>query len=60
MQAEGGAAGFVDIVARLLTATFGDHSTAAPAAAASLGTAIAVPAASDAARGAPTPFPGPT
>ncbi len=28
MQAEGGAAGFVDIVARLLTATFGTSETA--------------------------------
>jgi hypothetical protein len=31
MQAEGGAAGFVDIVARLLTATFGARPPCAPA-----------------------------
>jgi len=30
MQAEGGAAGFVDIVARLLQATFGDATGAGP------------------------------
>ncbi|RTL71911.1 MAG: gene transfer agent family protein [Hyphomicrobiales bacterium] len=31
MRAEGGAAGFIDIVARLLTATFGASNSAAPA-----------------------------
>lgn len=54
MQAEGGAAGFVDIVARLLTATFGANE--AP------GSAKTEPAmstdASPAGSAAPAPFPG--
>jgi hypothetical protein len=47
MRAEGGAAGFVDIVARLLGATFGSHS----------GSPVAR-AASAEGRGAPDPFHG--
>lgn len=47
MRAEGGAAGFIDIVARLLTATFGASRAATPA-------ADAAPRAEDPVR----PFPG--
>jgi hypothetical protein len=47
MRAEGGAAGFIDIVARLLTATFGASRPTAPA-------ADAAPRAEEAVR----PFPG--
>jgi hypothetical protein len=48
MQGEGGVTGFVDVVARLLTATFGAQtaSSSAPA--------------SGEARAEPAPFPGPT
>ncbi len=54
MQAEGGAAGFVDIVARLLSATFG--STDAPG---SAKTEAAPPdQGSDARSAQPNPFPG--
>ena len=52
MQADGGAAGFVDIVARLLGATFGSGS--APKAVATTSTA---PPAREERRG-PDPFPG--
>lgn len=55
MQAEGGAAGFVSIVARLLAATFGSEAGSLPAPAA--------PAAADAAPRegrVPAPFPGTT
>jgi hypothetical protein len=58
MQAEGGAAGFVDIVARLLGATFGG-----PAAIVSAATSLAAaPPASALAEGraSPAPFPGRT
>jgi len=60
MQAEGGAAGFVDIVARLLSATFG--GAAAPIAATVAGEIVSGlvdgvrPGGSDTA----FPFPGPT
>lgn len=61
MQADGGAAGFVDIVARLLGATFGSAAdTRSPASAAA---ALANPAPSVASaegRVRPVPFPGPT
>ncbi len=55
MQAEGGAAGFVDIVARLLGATFGGPIGALAAA------ALTPPAAASAeGRGSAIPFLGPT
>ncbi len=54
MQAEGGAAGFVDIVARLLTVTFGGGE--APASA----TGVAPGAAAGGGLEARTPFPGTT
>jgi hypothetical protein len=62
MQADGGAAGFVDIVARLLAATFGGGGVrpcgsdpmAQPAA------QPAAPAAPTEGRATPAPFPGPT
>jgi hypothetical protein len=47
MRADGGAAGFVDIVARLLGATFGSHAGSA-----------ATRAASAEGRASPAPFPG--
>lgn len=50
MQADGGVAGFVEIVARLLNATFGGDKTAS---------AMPVPAAAPMeGRAAPSPFPG--
>ena len=51
MQADGGAAGFVDIVARLLGATFGGQPAGAPS---------TPPGASPEGRASPDPFPGPT
>lgn len=54
MQAEGGVAGFVDIVARLLAATFGGEPDAPPAPGANL------PRVPGEGRAAPTPFPGTT
>lgn len=57
MQAEGGAAGFVDIVARLLTATFG--ATTAGAAMAKADAAQPLPGPGEAAT-SPAPFPGTT
>lgn len=51
MQSEGGAAGFVDIVGRLLSATFGTPSNGKAEAA-----PLATPASGD--REAPAPFPG--
>jgi Phage tail tube protein, GTA-gp10 len=53
MQADGGVTGFVDIVARLLTATFGG-------AAAANGTAAATGVASGGGDATQTPFPGTT
>ncbi len=50
MQAEGGAAGFVDVVARLLTATFGGANAASEPANAPVGGGLE----------ARTPFPGTT
>ncbi|MFN3744470.1 MAG: gene transfer agent family protein [Hyphomicrobiaceae bacterium] len=55
MRAEGGAAGFVDIVSRLLTATFGTADDA-PMAKADAGPATPLPDTS----GATGPFPGTT
>jgi Phage tail tube protein, GTA-gp10 len=55
MQAEGGVAGFVDIVARLLGATFGG-----PAALVTAAVASQLPSASTEGRAAVAPFPGPT
>ena len=70
MQADGGAAGFVDIVARLLTATFGAASPSAPDPSAlpsrkprsrPQGGAEAIRDLSlEEERTPPTPFPGPT
>lgn len=51
LQGEGGAAGFVDIVARLLTATFGSAGAPAPS--------VAVGASAEG-RAPATPFPGQT
>jgi hypothetical protein len=62
MQTEGGAAGFVDIVARLLTATFG--GPAAPLIGAVVGqvlsaaTSLPAPPAPAQERARPDPFPG--
>jgi hypothetical protein len=63
MQTEGGAAGFVDIVARLLGATFG--GPAAPLISAVVGEVISAAAGSTRSapaeeRAPPAPFPGPT
>lgn len=55
MQAEGGAAGFVEVVARLLTATFGSGS-ATPSVGPSA--AAAGPSATAPREVAPDPFPG--
>jgi hypothetical protein len=52
MQAEGGAAGFVDIVSRLLAATFGTGEAAAA------DDRHPTPARSAEGRGVPDPFPG--
>jgi hypothetical protein len=63
MQAEGGAAGFVDIVARLLAATFGGGvRPVLPEAGANSGsdTMAHTTAASAEGRSSPTPFPGTT
>ena len=54
MQTEGGAGGFVDLIARLLTATFGT-ATATPAIPATLDPGSGPPATSG---DAPGPFPG--
>jgi hypothetical protein len=54
MQAEGGAAGFVDIVARLLAATFGEAGSGGAAKAHD----PAAPTPSAEGQGAPAPFPG--
>jgi hypothetical protein len=58
MQADGGAAGFVDIVARLLAATFGGPGTVLASAAAPLLAASGGSSASAEGRGLPDPFPG--
>jgi Phage tail tube protein, GTA-gp10 len=62
MQADGGAAGFVDIVARLLAATFGGGGVRPSGSDTIAQTAAqtAAPAASTEGRAAPVPFPGPT
>ena len=60
MQAEGGAAGFVDIVARLLGATFGGPGAVLASAAAPLLAASGGSSASAEGRDLPDPFPGPT
>ena len=70
MQADGGAAGFVDIVARLLAATFGGTASAPPALPSPLrggvggggnpDTVAHPTSASAEGRAAPVPFPGPT
>jgi hypothetical protein len=54
MQADGGAAGFVDIVARLLAATFGGGGVRPS------GSDSIAQTASTEERAAPVPFPGPT
>lgn len=62
MKGQGGAGGFVDIVARLLAATFGaGPSAASPSEAPAMGL-MAAPARSPRAeeRARPVPFPGPT
>jgi hypothetical protein len=59
MQAEGAAAGFVDIVARLLNATFGGSEGVRPSAPAKAGAdTMAHPDKEE--RASPVPFPGPT
>jgi Phage tail tube protein, GTA-gp10 len=66
MQADGGAAGFVDIVARLLAATFGASAPPGPPSPLRGGAGGGgnpdsdVCAASTEGRTAPAPFPGPT
>ena len=60
MQAEGGAAGFVDIVARLLAATFGGGGGVRPSGSDTMAPTAAAPAASTEGRATPVPFPGPT
>ena len=56
LQADGGAAGFVDIVSRLLAATFGAQDTTIP----QRDPARATDLPELEARGAPAPFPGTT
>jgi Phage tail tube protein, GTA-gp10 len=53
MRGEGGASGFVDVVARLLAATFGTPTHGA------VETVAAAPTDASEARRAPDPFPGP-
>ncbi len=69
MQADGGAAGFVDIVARLLGATFGGNAALGPPSALRGGVggggdppkpSRPLAGASAEGRGLPDPFPGPT
>src|SRR5262245_8974768 len=61
MQADGGAAGFVDIVARLLTATFGVSEGVRPCAPAKAGADPMAPPSREGPGGSGTvPFPGPT
>ena len=62
MQADGGAAGFVDIVARLLAATFGGGGVRPCGSDPMAQTAVhtAAPVASPEGRPTPVPFPGPT
>jgi hypothetical protein len=58
MTADGGAAGFVDIVARLLAATFGPAAGIAVAAVEMVATASSAPAPSPEEERTPAPFPG--